>query len=163
MTTKRLSINDMVDGILDINDIELDSMIGSLGIKAHIGELISQKIDDVVERTMIQFYVECSVPSHPSDVSLGYMSSDVITRRGICVVDVNGETDPPRYIGEAYDPDVFINQFIVDDSIKHDVRAMMEQLLIKAFPHNDWLEKISSLYNNRVVGQSWINNEMRMC
>jgi len=163
MDNEYINIDDVISTIIDTNDITVMPAIGELGLKSSVGELISNRIDDHIERMVIQFYVKCTIPRNPSDKTIGFTREDVTVFKGVAVADVGEEIDPPRYIGRVWTHEEFANKFITDEHTKEDIEILFGRLLSRAYPSEEWLDKISTLYNNRVVGKPWIVSEMVVC
>jgi len=154
----------IVSDILESSDITVEQTVDALGHTAYIGGMDSRKVDGNIERIAIKFYVECTIPNHPTDHSLGFFTDDDIrVVRGIVLADVGEQTDPPNFIGTVYTPEEFIDKYISDEDTQDTIEELFEELLTQAYLKDEWLDKISTLYNNRIAGKPWIVSEMVVC
>ncbi len=163
MSDDKIGIEQLVCEIIEFVDIETDPAPDGLGRKSHVGELVSEELEDgTIGRVFIQFYVQYTMPLVPSDKAMGYTRDDVIEQAGVVMADVEEQTDPPRYRGEVLEQQVFIDQFLTTDAAKNRVDRLFETLEDKARLSDDWIAHINSLYNDRIPGKRWITNDKRI-
>lgn len=154
----------LVQELYDLGEVEVDLATEGLGLKAHMSELFSDKVDDgSIERLLLQFYVSCVVPLAPSDVNQGYQNIDVVCQRGVVLADVEEATNPPRYIGKMMTVDDFIEQYIRDEHTLQLINVMFDTIYENAFPKDKWLDRATTMYHERIPGMTWITNIPSMC
>jgi len=154
----------IIHELLDVGEIELVPSSDGLGLKAHLSDLVNDELEDgSIERLFVQLYVECLLSNNPSDPNIGYTSDDVITNSRILVAEVGSQTDPPEYIGEAFEKETFVEQFISNQSMRDELDTGFDKLLAMAAPKETWLAHVNSLYNDRIPGDNWITAKMKAC
>lgn len=157
-------LEEYIRELLEDQEPEVDPSPDAVGLKAHIDDLFSEENEDgEIERLFIQIFVDCSVPSFPQDPSLGYTQDDVIMQKGVIIADVESRTDPPVYHGDVLTPKDFFEQFEISDRMKSRIERTFDTLTTMATPHESWLEHVSSLYNDRLVGNDGITQPRRIC
>jgi len=154
-----------VQELLDANDPELSPSPDGVGLKSHIGDLFNLEHEDgTVERLFIQLYAQSQIPIKPSDIDLGYTMDDVISEHGVVLADVASRTDPPSYVGEIISENTFMENYIPDESrLRNQIEDMFETLRDLAKPKENWLEHVSSLYNDRLPGKEGAVKPRRIC
>lgn len=139
--------------LFDVQDPELSPSPDSFGMKAHMGELFSEELDDgSIDRTFIQLYAQSELAKKPGDVDLGYTLDDVTYHCGIIVADVVSRTDPPSYFGEVIDVDEFIEEFTISEDMSYQIRMAIAKMNQMVIPSEAWIDKATSLYNDRYAG-----------
>lgn len=158
-------IETYVRELFDANDAELSPSPDGVGLKAHLGDLFSIELDDgTVERIFIQFYAQSLIPEKPKDLDLGFTMDDIIFEHGVVMADVESRTDPPSYVGEVLSQERFLDEYISPESIHvFRIGGMFEKLQDMARPKEHWLEQVSSLYNDRLPGNSGLSKPRRIC
>ena len=146
------------------NESILSPSPDGVGLKAHIGELFSSKNEDgTVDRLFIQFYATSRIPTTPADLNLGFVIDDIIFEEGVVVADVASRTDPPTYVGEVISEEQFLADFVVDPRLIIKIEALFEELRDMARPKENWLTRVSSLYNDRPLGNHGLAPLRKVC
>lgn len=165
MSEETLSIlEEYIRELLEDQEPEIDPSPDAVGLKAHVDDLFSEDNENgEVERLFIQFFVDCSIPSYPQDSSLGYTNADVITQKGVIIANVESRTDPPVYHGDVLLPEEFFEKFDINDRLKSRIERLFDRLTTLATPGETWLDRVSSLYNDRLAGNDGITEPRRVC
>jgi hypothetical protein len=156
--------DEMIDDVIEDGDIVVGATELGIGISAHLGELTTiESPDGSIERLFIQFFANCVLPGTPADTSCGYTDDDVTTTTGVIVVEVGSDIYPPRYVGEAIPVEQFLEEFSVGPDLTRKIDGLMDSLVQQATPDEGWLEKLSSLYHERLPGNISLEKLQRMC
>jgi len=157
------TFDEIISDIIHIDDIQVTPTDMGIGVKAFVGGLVNDTNDNIVTRQFFEFYASNKIPKNPKDKSLGFTQDDLIYEQGVAVVKVGETIDPPSYFGKIITKKEFKKQFINDKALKSDIDELFENLKKQASLSEEWLDKISTSYNNRVAGQNWLISEMSMC
>jgi len=152
------SIENFIIDMIDVIDPTVIPVVGELGLKAHIGDVYFDS-----NKTLIQIYAQSVVNKDPSNKINGYTDVDIRPTSGIVVGNITNDTAPYSYIGEVLTIDDFVKLYKIGNDTKELIYQLMEKLVILSTPTEAWMSKVNSLYNDRIVGDSWIMNEMVMC
>lgn len=72
------------------------------------------------------------------------------------VANVKDRVYPPSYVGECISVEDFFDEFELGTKLRAIIEDLMEELSERAEPDEPWLEKLSSLYEDRLPGKNTV-------
>lgn len=156
-------VTSYIEELLDIAETKLEPSDEAIGYKSHISEVFSDSVDGEVHRVFVQMYTRCELPLVPKSVDLGFTKDDVMCHSGIILANLTDSTEPPEYVGVALEPDQFYIEFGISKDLAKRMNSQFLKQMHMALPKDSFLEKTSSMYHDRLVGNTGIISERVYC